>query len=169
MLVKRNIRRKLQNIPEKNTKEVLEDIILILEELDGEKTHLATKDDIKQVIEMMNARFELVMKENMALRQEMNARFEAMEKRFEAMEKANAARFELVMKENMALRQEMNARFEAVNQRFEAMEKANVARFETINQRFESLEKILAFMQWLIGGGVLLVALKLFFPHIFPQ
>jgi hypothetical protein len=148
MLIKRNIRRILQNIPEKNTKDVLEEIILILEELDGEKTHLATKDDIKQVIEMMNARFE-------------------------AMEKANTARFELVMKENIALRQEMNARFEA-------MEKTNAARFEAIDKRFEameknnairfeSLEKRLAFMQWLIGGGVLLVALKLFFPHIFPH
>ena len=33
-----------------------------------------TKDDIKQLIEMSNARFE-------SLRQEMNARFEAMEKK----------------------------------------------------------------------------------------
>jgi ribosomal protein S13 len=57
-----------------------------------------TKDDIKQLIEMSNARFE-------SLRQEMHARFEAQQKetnalrqemnaRFEAMEKSNAARFE---------------------------------------------------------------------------
>jgi tetrahydromethanopterin S-methyltransferase subunit G len=83
---------------------------------------------------------------------------EMMNARFEAMERANIARFEAI-----------NHRFEEIDKRFEAMEKANIARFEAINQRFESLEKRLSFMQWLIGGGVLLVALKLFFPHIFPH
>ncbi len=82
-----------------------------------------TKDDIKQLIEMSNARFE-------SLRQEMNARFEAQQK------------------ETNALRQEMNVRFEA-------------------------LQRQIAFMQWWfsIGGGItlLLIILKLFFPHIFPH
>jgi flagellar biosynthesis/type III secretory pathway chaperone len=151
MLTARRIRSIIEKHPlqDKSLQNVLEQWMIdlaeeIVENIKNEQSHLATKDDIKQVIEMMNARFE-------------------------AMEKANAARFELVMKENIALRQEMNARFEAIDKRFEAMEKANAARFEAINQRFESLEKRLAFMQWLIGGGVLLVALKLFFPHIFPH
>jgi predicted nuclease with TOPRIM domain len=112
MLIKRNIRRILQNIPEKNTKDVLEEIILILEELDGEKTHLATKNDIKQVKD--------------------------------------------------DIKDDVKHVIEMMNARFEAMEKNNAI-------RFESIEKRLSFMQWLIGGGVLLVALKLFFPHIFPH
>jgi len=151
MLTARKIRSIIEKhpLPDKSLQNVLEQWMIdfaeeIVENIKNEQSHLATKDDIKQVIEMMNARFELVMKENMALRQEMNARFEAIDKRFEAMEKANIARFE------------------AINQRFESMEKNNAI-------RFESLEKRLAFMQWLIGGGVLLVALKLFFPHIFPH
>ena len=60
-----------------------------------------TKDDIKQLIEMSNVRFE-------SLRQEMNDRFEAQQK------------------EQMVLRQEMNARFEAMEKsntaRFEALQ-----------------------------------------------
>ena len=115
-----------------------------------------TKDDIKQLIEMSNARFE-------SLRQEMNTRFEAQQK------------------ETNALRQEMNTRFEAMEKsnsaRFEAMEKANAARFEALqkemNARFEALQRQIAFMQWWfsIGGGItlLLIILKLFFPHIFPH
>lgn len=71
-------------------------------------------------------------------------------------------RFEALQKESNAIRQEMNVRFEA-------LQKEMNVRFEAINSRFESLEKRLGFMQWLIGGGVLLIFLKLFFPHIFPH
>ncbi|MCX8144277.1 MAG: hypothetical protein N3F62_08510 [Bacteroidia bacterium] len=82
-----------------------------------------TKDDIKQLIEMSNARFE-------------------------------------------SLRQEMNARFEA-------MEKANAARFEALQKQIDGVQRQIAFMQWWfsIGGGLtlLLIILKLFFPHIFPH
>lgn len=71
-----------------------------------------TKDDIKQLIEMSNARFE-------SLRQEMNARFEALQK------------------------------------------------------QIDGVQRQIAFMQWWfsIGGGLtlLLIILKLFFPHIFPH
>jgi len=71
-----------------------------------------TKDDIKQLIEMSNVRFE-------SLRQEMNARFEALQK------------------------------------------------------QIDRVQRQIAFMQWWfsIGGGItlLLIILKLFFPHIFPH
>ncbi len=67
----------------------------------------------------------------------------------------------------------MNARFEAIqkemNVRFEAIQKEMNARFEAMDKRFQSIEKRLGFIQWLIGSGLLLVALKLFFPNIFPQ
>ncbi len=51
-----------------------------------------TKDDIKQLIEMSNARFEAQQKETNALRQEVNDRFEAVGK-------ANAACFEALQKQ----------------------------------------------------------------------
>jgi len=44
---------------------------------------------------------------------------------------------------------------------------------EMSNARFEALQRQIAFMQWWfsIGGGItlLLIILKLFFPHIFPH
>jgi Rps23 Pro-64 3,4-dihydroxylase Tpa1-like proline 4-hydroxylase len=102
---------------------------------------LASKEDIKQLIELSNTRFE-------SLRQEMNAHFEAQQK------------------ETNALRQEMNARFES-------MEKANAARFEALQKQIDGVQRQIAFMQWWfsIGGGItlLLIILKLFFPHIFPH
>ena len=120
---------------------------------------LASKEDIKQLIELSNIRFE-------ALQKEMNARFEAQQK------------------ETNALRQEMNARFEALQKemiaRFESTEKTNTARFEALQKQFEDTQKQIdgvqrqiVFMQWWfsIGGGItlLLIILKLFFPHIFPH
>ena len=84
-----------------------------------------------------------------------------------------------------------NARFESLRQemnaRFEAMEKANAARFEALQKQIDATQKQIdatqkqidgvqrqiAFMQWWfsIGGGItlLLIILKLFFPHIFPH
>ncbi len=64
--------------------------------------------------------------------------------------------------------------------RFEAMEKSNAARFEAtqkeMNAQFGALKEQLNFIKWLLTGGVataiastLLIALKLFFPHIFPH
>jgi transketolase len=149
MLTARRIRSIIEKypLPDKSLQNVLEQWMIdlaveIVENIKNEQSHLATKDDIKQVIEMMNTRFEFLIKENVSLKQEI------------------IVRFELLMRENVSLKQEMNARFEAmekanvarfeaIDKRFEAMEKANAARFEAINQRFESLEKRLAFMQWL--------------------
>ncbi len=68
---------------------------------------VATKEDIKMLIQMMDKRFEAVDKRFEALQREMNARFEAINKRFEAVDK----RFE-------ALQREMDARFEAMDKRF---------------------------------------------------
>jgi len=65
------------------------------------------------------------------------------------------ARFEALQKEQMALRQEMNARFEA------------------LQKQIDGVQRQIALMQWWfsIGGGItlLLIILKLFFPHIFPH
>jgi flagellar capping protein FliD len=91
---------------------------------------LATKDDIKMLIEMMNKRFEAVDK-----------RFEAVDKRFEAVDR----RFEDMYKY-------MDKRFEAVDKRFEAVDK----RFEEMNKR---LSRVLALMNLGFGILILLTVL----------
>ena len=75
---------------------------------------LATKEDLKMLIEMFNKRFEAVDK-----------RFEDINRRFENMQKFVEKRFE-----------DMNKRFEEMNRRFEAIDK----RLEDINKRFEDYE-----------------------------
>jgi hypothetical protein len=72
---------------------------------------VATKEDIKELSQQMDKRFE-------AMQAEMDKRFEAMDKRFEAMQA------------------EMDKRFEAMDKRFEAMDK----RFEAMDKRFDGLE-----------------------------
>jgi len=154
-------------LPEKYSKEQMQQWIIelgaeiannLIESVEASEK-LASKEDIKQLIELSNIRFE-------ALQKEMNARFEALQKEMNA-------RFEAQQKETNALRQEMNARFES-------MEKANAARFEALQKQIDATQKQIdgvqrqiAFMQWWfsIGGGItlLLIILKLFFPHIFPH
>ena len=77
---------------------------------------LATKEDIKMLMQMMDKRFEAVEK-----------RFEAIDKRFED------------------LYRYMDKRFEAVNKRFEEMNKSMDKRFEDMNRsmdkRFDSVDK----------------------------
>ncbi len=45
-------------------------------------------------------------------------------------------------------------RFEAVDKRFEAVDK----RFEAVDKRFEDMHKRFNGMQWMVGGGVVLLA-----------
>ncbi len=71
---------------------------------------VATKDDIKQVIEEFDKRFEA-----------MDKRFEAMDKRFEAMDK----RFEA-----------MDKRFDSMDKRFDSMDK----RFERVLERLDNID-----------------------------
>lgn len=67
---------------------------------------LATKEDIKMVIQMMEKRFEAIDK-----------RFEAIDKRFEAVDK----RFEGVNKRFEDMYRYMDKRFEDMNKRFNTM------------------------------------------------
>jgi len=61
---------------------------------------------------------------------------------------------------------EIKQLIEMSNARFESLQ-------QEMNARFEALQRQIAFMQWWfsIGGGItlLLIILKLFFPHIFPH
>ena len=110
------------------------------------KATVATKEDTRMVMEMMDKRFE-------AQQREMDKRFNAVDKRFEAVQKSIDQRFE-------SMQREMNRRFEsmqqAMNERFESMDK----RFEDLNNRFNS-------MQWLIGVGFSLLAILLAVFRIF--
>lgn len=68
--------------------------------------------------------------------------------RIEATLKEQNAQFRIFQQELKAQREVMAARFEAVDKRFEAVDK----RFESVDQRFGSL-------QWMWGGGVVLITL----------
>jgi hypothetical protein len=83
----------------------------------------ATKDDFKQILEVMRIS-----------REESNRRFEAIERRFEQLQQEMDRRFEIVDK-----------RFEEVNQRFEDMNQ----RFEEMDKR---LEEQMAWVGTVIGG-----------------
>ncbi|MHA1266814.1 MAG: hypothetical protein ACTSRS_16375 [Candidatus Helarchaeota archaeon] len=106
---------------------------------------VATKEDIKFLIESMNKRFEAVDKRFEELIELMDKRFEAVDKRFEAMDKRFEAmdkrfeamdkRFEAVDKRFEELIELMDKRFEAVDKRFEAVDK----RFEAVDKRFEAV------------------------------
>ncbi len=75
---------------------------------------LATKEDLKMLIEMINKRFEAVDK-----------RFEDMNKRFEDLQKY------------------MERRFEAIDKRFENMRYYIDKRFEVVERRIGFLEKLI--------------------------
>lgn len=79
---------------------------------------LATKEDIRLIIEFIEKRFGDVNKRF----EDINKRFEDMNKRFEDINR----RFE-----------DINRRFEDINRRFEDVNK----RFEDINRRFEDINK----------------------------
>ncbi len=119
--------------------EVKAKLVEVLEE------KMATKEDIKMLIEQIeknrqesNKRFEQLIKE-------MNKRFEEINQRFEEMREDTNKRFEETNERFEQLIKEMNKRFEEVNRRFEEMRKDTDKRFEEIrkefNERFEQLTK----------------------------
>jgi hypothetical protein len=71
------------------------------------------------------------------------------------------------------MQKEMNARFEAQQKEINALRQEMNARFEALQKQIDGVQRQIAFMQWWfsIGGGItlLLIILKLFFPHIFPH
>ena len=102
-------------------------------------SNVATKDDIKMILELMEKRFEA-----------MDKRFEAMDKRFESLQREMDKRFEAVDKRFESLIREMNARFET-------MQKEMNTRFEAIDKRFEAINKRLNLITWVIGIGFTLL------------
>ena len=86
------------------------------------------------------------------------SRFEAMDKRFEAVDK----RFEDLHRNMEARFDAVDKRFEAVDKRFEDLHKSMDQRFEDLHRstdkRFEDMHKRFNGMQWMVGGGVVLLA-----------
>jgi chaperonin cofactor prefoldin len=103
-----------------------------------QEERLATKEDIKMVLELMNRRFEAV-----------DRRFEAVDKRFEAIDK----RFEAIDKRFEDMYKYMDKRFESVDKRFESVNK----RFEDMNKKFSMM---FTFMN--IGFGIIILLTVLF-------
>ena len=60
-------------------------------------------------------------------------------------------RFEVVDKRFEGLHRSMETRFEAMDKRFEDMHRHTDKRFEDMHKRFNG-------MQWMVGGGVVLLA-----------
>jgi len=128
------------------------------------KATVATKEDTRMVMEMMDKRFE-------AQQREMDKRFNAVDKRFEAVQKSIDQRFEAMDQRFESMQQAMNERFEAmqksIDQRFESMQREMDRRFESMDKRFEDLNNRFNSMQWLIGVGFSLLAILLAVFRIF--
>jgi len=84
------------------------------------------RSEFYEYMKKSDERFERLLQELKAFREDTNRRFEAADKRFEALDK----RFE-------EMREDMNRRFEATDKRFDAIDK----RFEEVYHRFEAIDK----------------------------
>ena len=84
------------------------------------------RSEFYEYMKKSDKRFERLLQELKAFREDTNRRFEAADKRFEALDK----RFE-------EMREDMNRRFEAADKRFDAIDK----RFEEVYHRFEVIDK----------------------------
>ncbi len=101
---------------------------------------LATKEDLKMLIEMFNKRFE-----------DMNKRFEDMQKYMER-------RFEAIDKRFEDLQRYMDKRFEDINKRFEDMRYYLDKRFESLERRIGLLERL----NLTILTGIIALLIKIF-------
>ena len=115
--------------------------------------------------ELICTRFEVVDKRFEWLHRSMETRFEAVDKRFEELHRIMETRFEAVDKRFEAVDKRFEAvdrRFEAVDKRFEDLQQSTATRFEDMqrntDKRFEDMHKRFNGMQWMVGGGVVLLA-----------
>ena len=115
--------------------------------------------------ELICTRFEVVDKRFEGLHRTMETRFEAVDRRFEAIEK----RFEDMHRAMETRFQAVDRRFEAMDKRFEDMHRHTETRFQAVDKRFEDMHrhtdkrfedmhKRFNGMQWMVGGGVVLLA-----------
>ncbi|MBS7645094.1 hypothetical protein KEJ44_03515, partial [Candidatus Bathyarchaeota archaeon] len=94
---------------------------------------LATKEDVKMILDFMDRRFNAVDKRFEDLISYSDKRFESIDKRFEDVNR----RFEAMDRRFEDLITYSERRFESVDKRFEDMNK----RFESMDKRFEDLTR----------------------------
>ena len=63
-----------------------------------------------------------------------------------------------IMERIVARFEAVDKRFEAVDKRFEDLYKYMDKRFEAVDKRFEAVDKRFSLVQWMIGGGVVILA-----------
>ena len=78
-------------------------------------------------------------------------RFEAVDKRFEDLHRSMDKHFEAVDKRFEGMQRNMETRFEDLHRNMDK-------RFEAVDKRFEDMHKRFNGMQWMVGGGVVLLA-----------
>ena len=91
------------------------------------------RSEFYEYMKKSDERFERLLQELKAFREDTNRRFEAVDERFEEMREAMERRFEAADKRFEAI----DKRFEEVYRRFEAIDK----RFEEVYRRFEAIDK----------------------------
>ena len=74
------------------------------------------------------------------------------------MHRSMETRFQAVDKRFEDLHRNMDKHFEAVDKRFEDLYRNMETRFEAVDKRFEDMHKRFNGMQWMVGGGVVLLA-----------
>ncbi len=93
----------------------------------------------------------------------MEKRFEAVDRRFESLQHNMDKRFEAVDDRFESLQHDMDKRFEASDKRFESLQHNMDKRFESLqhnmDKRFEAVDKRFSMLQWMWGGGVLIITL----------
>jgi hypothetical protein len=109
---------------------------------------VATKEDIKDLIEIMDKRFESMDKRFESVQEQLDKRFESMDKRFESMDKRFESmdkRFESMDKRFESVQEQLDKRFESVQEqldkRFESVQEQLDKRFESMDKRFESMDR----------------------------
>ncbi|MFP4180809.1 MAG: hypothetical protein ACLFSA_12215, partial [Spirochaetaceae bacterium] len=122
-------------------------------ELDILERVVRVEDELKNLREVMEERFE-------AQQKQIDQRFNHVEKRFDAMQTQMNERFD-------AMQTQMNERFEAqqkqIDERFEAQQKQIDRRFEAVqtqlDTRFDAMDKRFSFNQRILGIGFTAIAL----------
>ena len=89
----------------------------VVYEIELRERMVRVEEELRHQRELMLKGFEAADKQQQALREDMNKRFEAVDKRFEAVDK----RFEAMDKRFESVQQQMDKRFEDMNKRFDEM------------------------------------------------
>jgi hypothetical protein len=125
-------------------------IILLLKAQTNHFHHLDAeiRDEINEVKDNINSKFEITDQKIILLREEMDKRFEESDKKLQLLREEMDKRFEESDKKLQLFKEDMDKRFEEVDRRFEQVDR----RFEQVDRRFDDMLKRLdRFMFWSLG------------------